>query len=374
MKTTLKTIFGIGCMAFVTVGCQKESIKISEELAKLKSVEFVEEAEKVIASEFVRITTHNLQPKKEVIQTVSKQQLLNPIEIVDGKDLDVIYPGSLLQGESFLQGRYTNLIAKNAKNITLSGTLQGTGLPVKIEAKPVLSDVRQKVNDLINEHRERLSVDNVASFLSYTSHEVNTKESFNKTFKIHANLNVLKGKVESNFSFEETNIATNGKKYVLIKVRQLFYNISVDPKSAEEWGEIENVGKYEPLYISSVDYGRVAHLLIETNESSAEMVKTIKAGISINFSHISSNVNVESRRKIEQLFRENKIQVMIAGGPLSHSKLVGDYESFINFLRNPQPHELVLSSAPIGYKVRRVKDNSEVDVLSTYTEKRIGYE
>jgi len=33
----------------------------------------------------------------------------------------------------------------------------------------------------------------------------------------------------------------------------VFYSISVDSKNANQWGNFENLGAYEPLYVSSVD-------------------------------------------------------------------------------------------------------------------------
>ena len=33
----------------------------------------------------------------------------------------------------------------------------------------------------------------------------------------------------------------------------MFYNISVDPNNANQWGNFEDLGAYEPLYVSSLD-------------------------------------------------------------------------------------------------------------------------
>ena len=44
-------------------------------------------------------------------------------------------------------------------------------------------------------------------------------------------------------------------------------------KQPDEWGTFDNLGEYEPVYVSSVDYGRVLHLLIETKESADSISK-----------------------------------------------------------------------------------------------------
>ena len=59
---------------------------------------------------------------------------------------------------------------------------------------------------------------------------------------------------------------------------------------------------------------------------------------------------------------------MIAGGPLSQSKMVTDLESFKDFLTMPSAADLVNSATPIGYKVRTLKDNREVEVRTMYTD------
>lgn len=359
--------------AVVLASCNKDDKSFTETLSELKKVVFEEKADEVLNSEFLRVVTHGTTNKKEMLQTAKVQKTLNPVEIIDGKDLDVIFPGSVLDGASFLEGTYNPLVIKNPKEITLSASLQGRGLPVTINATPVISDVRQKVNNLINDHRNNIDYDNVASYLTYTANQVTTIESFNKTLGIHAKASAWAGKVSANFDFTESKLTINGKKYVLIKVRQQFYNITVDPKSANDWGDIQNIGTHEPVYISSVDYGRVAHLLVETTDNISDVSKEIKAGISANFASFGGNIEGYTREQARRYYRDKNIKIIVAGGPLS-AKIVTDYDSFMLFLENPRPSELVHSSAPIGYKVRTLKDNREVEVRTMYTEQRFAYE
>lgn len=342
MKRTIKSIAMLVAITTLMVSCEKDK-NYAETLADLKSVVFPEQSDEVLSSEFVRVVTQGTTNKKEVLQTVKAQKTLAPVELIDGTGLDVIYPGSVLSGESFMDGRYNNLVIKNPKEITLSFTLQGTGLPVSTKALPVLSNVRQKVNDLVYQYQEKVDHNTVPSYLTYISNEVSTLESFNKTFGIHAKISVWGERIKSNFSFEESKLTVNSKKYVLIKVRQMFYNVSVDPILANEWGNIQNVGSYEPVYISSVDYGRVAHLLVETEQSSYEVSKKIQAGISASFSVVKADVKTAITNEMKEYFEKNNIRIMVAGGPLSAGKLVTDYVSFMEFLKIPESIDLVNS-------------------------------
>ncbi|GIM51293.1 thiol-activated cytolysin family protein [Capnocytophaga cynodegmi] len=370
MKTSRLSVIAVALLAIMMGSCGKDN-SFADELTTLKQVKFPEIAEQVKSS----IPTGRVRGnKKEVVQTIAKQQTLIPVQIVDGKDLDVIFPGSVLDGESFLNGVYNPLVINSPREVILSTTLQGPNAVIKTKTIPVISDVREKINKLVSQNATTIDFNNTAAYLTYMSNEVTTIESFSKSFGIHAKIDVLAGLVKGNFSYEEKSLTINSKKYVLIKVRQQFYNVTVDPKNANEWGDIQNIGGYEPVYISSVDYGRVAHLLVQTDESSAEVTKTIKAGISASFPKIGGSVNLDEQNTARKYFSDKKIQIMIAGGPLSVAKHVSDYDSFMMFLQNPSSEDLVRSSAPIGYKVRTLKDNREVEVRTMYTEQRFDYE
>ena len=155
---------------------------------------------------------------------------------------------------------------------------------------------------------------------------------------------------------------------MLVKLRQIFYTVSVDPKSANEWGNIHSVGAYEPVYVSSVDYGRVLHLLIETKESADSISKMIKGGIKASFTKFNGSVETEYKKQWNSYFNSGKIQIMVAGGPHEYARKIRDYDSFMNFIDVPNSRSLIHASVPIGYRVRSVRNNREVEVRSFYTE------
>ena len=165
------------------VACSKSEESFSDQLSGLKAVNFSEQAEKV---ETEKPTGRVVGGKLEYLQTVKKQLLLSPVEIVNDRNLDVIYPGSVLDGESFLNGTYNVLTVKNPKDITLSTTLQGPAASVKTTAKPELSDVREKINSLVSQNSTAVDYNNTAAYLTYISNEVFSQESFCKSFGIHA--------------------------------------------------------------------------------------------------------------------------------------------------------------------------------------------
>lgn len=202
-------------------------------------------------------------------------------------------------------------------------------------------------------------------------------ESFNKTLNIHANANVLGGLFSAKFNYNDSFTSSKSSKYVLVKLNQTFYNTSIDPKHYKDWFSREvdtkEFGTHEPVYVSSVDYGRAAYLLIETNMSDEEVKKMVSGSVDFSFKAIGGSVGASYERNMKRLFSESKIRVVIVGGPARLAGQVNSYESFLEFIRTPDIDALVSSAAPIAYKVRRLKDNTEVEVKSIIKEKALEY-
>lgn len=366
MKRTL-FLTAMVASAILAVSCSKDdnggtTDPVAKQLANLKPVAFPEEAPQQVATEGAWETKSG----KTLIST-RKQVLVNPMQLVNEQNSDVIYPGSVLRGDSFLQGKYDPIVVKNPGEITISASLQGKDLDVKTKSLPVLSDVRQKINNLLKNNQDKIDAKNAPTYLTYISESVNSISSFNKTFHLHVGVDVLRKLVEVGFTYDPKEFRINGKEYVLIKVRQPLYNITVDPKEASEWGELKNIGETEPVYVSSVDYGRVAHLLIETELKAEDVEKVIDAVIKVNVLKIVGvDIDGKFTEKTQNWFSKGKVKVIAAGGPLNHSKNIRDFDSFMSFLKDPDAESLIQSAVPIGYKVRTLKDNKEVEVRATY--------
>jgi flavomodulin len=351
----------------LAVSCSKDdnggtTDPVAKQLANLKPVAFPEEAPQQVATE----GDWKQRGTKKLIST-RKQVVVNPMQLVNEQNTDVIFPGSILRGDSFLQGKYDPIIVSNPGEITISTSLQGKDLDVKTKSLPVLSDVRQKINNLLKNNQDKIDAKNAPSYITYLANSVTSASSFNKSFHLYVGIDILKKLVEVDFKYNPSEFRINGKDYVLIKVRQPLYNIAVDPKEANEWGTLKNIGDTEPVYVSSVDYGRVAHLLIQTDRNYEEVKDIIEGTVKVNVAKIvSADVGGGYTEATKKWFSEGKIVAIAAGGPLSQSKSIKDFDSFIKFLETPDAESLIQSAVPIGYKVRTLKDNKEVEVRATY--------
>ena len=312
--------------------------------------------------------------QRELQLVVRKQFTLSPVELIDERNSEVIFPGSVLRGDAFLKGEYSPVVIKNPQNITLSITLQGTWTHDRVTTLPQLSAVRQTINNWVSKNATGIDYDKTPSYLTYQSSEVSTAQSFNKVFQTHEKSEVIEGLVKNTFDFEETTNPMNSKKAVLVKVRQLLYNVSVEPKSSDEWGELVNVGEYEPLYVSSVDYGRVVHLLIETDLSADSVSKIIKGCVDFDYTKVGSSENFSKNIKtFSKFFSENNVKVLVAGG-FAFASGIHNYDNFIKFLDVNNADEYAETSVPIGYTVQSVKSTRRIQVRSFYTEERFVWE
>ena len=378
----MKKVFYLSLLivAVLVTSCKKESAAIKFE--NLKRVEFTDQGgTRIISEKKTGNTAYDKEEEKtryEYLITVQHPYTIAPMSIVNETMSDIIYPGSIVRGDEFMNGKYAPVRMKNEfEPVELSVTLNGKDIKVSQSVLPVLSKVRQARNDLIAGQMNKIKGEFIPAVYSYDSHEITTEASFKRTLKIHANILVVGGIAKADFDYNSSNSSSSKKKYVMIAFRQYLYNMAIDPKHYSQWikGDIDtqDMGDYEPLYISSVDYGRTGYILVQTNESIEEATKTIKAALEVAIKWGKGGVNVEYDSKFTSLFKENRIKIKIVGGPAELAVGVNSPESFTKFIQLPKAEELIASSAPIAYKVRRLRDNTEVDVIDVYTESKIDF-
>ncbi|MEO8532582.1 MAG: thiol-activated cytolysin family protein [Flavobacterium sp.] len=373
MKKTVFLTMIIAATLFIACTDSKEDNK-PDNLNTLEPVVFIAKPDNTISSkktgaQELNTTTGN--NEYVYLTTVEKQATLSPLSIINERNLDVIYPGSILRGSSFMNAAYDPLVLKNAfKPVTLSMSLRGD-FSVSANALPIPSEINTVINGLVSKNKNLIDYTAIPTYYEYQSDEITTEDSFKKALDAHLNINVLGGLVKANFGYTQNSGATNTKSYIMVKVRQRLYSMTIDPKYYTDWinGDINenNFGTHEPIYVSNVDYGRVAYLLIETSKNEDYNNKMVKASVDVALKVVNVGISVQYSEEFKSLFTQNKIKVMIVGGPLALGGKVTDYNSFVEFLKAPASSDLVSSSAPISYKIRRLKDNTEVEVKDIYT-------
>lgn len=201
----------------------------------MKPVTFAIVQDEILSSEPTGKVVGN---QKEYREVIKKQITLDPVELVDRSFSEVIFPGSVLRGDAFMEGKYIPVTIKSPKTITLSANFRGKEENAKEQVLPSLAAVKQGIESLIEPYSGDFIGYKAPTYITYFNNDVTTEKSFNKTFRTHVKPDALSNIVKTNFSYNTTNYSLSGKHYVLVKVRQQFFNISMDAKLPDEWGHL----------------------------------------------------------------------------------------------------------------------------------------
>lgn len=372
MKKNLKNLgLLLATVSLITfTSCLKEDEVQS--LDGLQPVKFDNSADKVVSS--IKTGKIVLNPATgvnefEYLTSIEKQYTMSTVSVAGVSDTDVIYPGSILRGSSFLEATYNPLVISNTFSpVILSGTLQGNGTSFTSSVTPTLGAVRNQIN--IMKSQNTINYSAIPAVIEYSSEKVVNNKSYKKALETHINASGLFNVLSANFDTSSASEGYTNKSYTIVRLKQWFYNFSIDPKFYADWVtgpiNITEFGTHEPVYVSSVDYGRVAYIRIENTESETNNQTMIKAAVGYAIPTLSAGISVTSTNQFKTLISNGKVKFMVVGGPVGLGQQVTDYDSFKAFVQQPNSQDLVNSSVPIGYKIRRLKDNTIVDVKDIY--------
>ncbi|MCB6089073.1 hypothetical protein [Flavobacterium psychrophilum] len=129
MKKTFKIVTVVSLIALAS--CSKdEPAQTPPTIETLKNVVFPELQDVVVKKEFTSIAYPNPEKnglaEQQIITTTQKSGVLSPLSPSFDTNTELIYPGSILRGSSFLNARYDPLVLSNAfEKVKLSTTLKG---------------------------------------------------------------------------------------------------------------------------------------------------------------------------------------------------------------------------------------------------------
>lgn len=275
---------------------------------------------------------------------------------------NVFYPGALLDAESVVRGDYDPINLTEYRNpITVSTSLQGEGSRSVVINRPSLSGVREGVNELLN----RTFVAPPAR-TTFTIEEVYSKSHLN--IALGANYKGTTASVEGSAKFDYENEYNR----FIVKVEQVFFDLSLDePANVSDFFKSEfdyksKFGKVRPLYVSSVKYGRVLLLTIETKMSKVEAESKLKAAF------LSDKLGVNAELAFQQLNKESKINGRVIGGDASLGNLVTvDINKVRDFMEKGGRLSKDNPGAPIAYTLKELGNNKvfKTVIYSQYPKK-----
>ena len=273
---------------------------------------------------------------------------------------DVIYVGSILDGQSVDDGSYTPIVLPRAsmKISTNFENLSGSGTAVVDE--PSLSSVREAIKSMVSD------APIVGSTSAATSFEIKQVHSESEVdVAVGASVKFAGVKISNNFDFSSSAKSS----HFLIKYVQTYYTVDMDlPASAADMfassvtkkqlevalGESKKV----PAYVSSVKYGRIAYFAVESDDDSSSFKDSLNAC----FKSFAAGSTDTSYKKV--LSSCSISGTVLGGSAADAAQAVSGINGMLDYIRNGGNYSDESPAAIVSFTLRKLSDNSVFKVLA----------
>lgn len=276
---------------------------------------------------------------------------------------DVVYPGNLLQGKTLSNATPAPIVVERAGG-TISYDLNNGNLSSTFTVDRVSkSSIQDAMNNIIAN-----AGDVVPANFQLDIEEVQSENQL--ALELGLNVNTFTTKVRSNMSF------STEREYnrFLVKLTQSYYTMSFDlPTSLEQLFDEsvtpEQLSTYvQPdnpaTFISSVTYGRIFYMLVESTSSSQEMEAKLNVSYGSFNNKASGSVDVDSFQEMNNV----KIKVIAYGGDASGTFQLPAEPTIQNIADRLATSTDIRAGLPLSYVVRSVERPDKVVGTSIATE------
>jgi thiol-activated cytolysin len=268
---------------------------------------------------------------------------------------DVIYPGSLLQGKTLSNATPSPIVVERAGG-TISYNLTNGNLSSTFSVDRVSkSSIQDAMNNIIANSGEE-----VPANFQLEIQEVQSESQL--AVELGLNVSTFTTKVKSNMSFS-TDRAYN---LFLVKLSQEYYTMSFDlPTSLsqlfDESVTPEQLATYvQPdnpaTFISSVTYGRIFYMLVESTSSSQEMEAKLDLSYGSFNNKLSGSVDVDSFQEMNNV----KIKVIAYGGDSAGAISLAGERNIQDIAGRLEESTNIRTGLPLSYVVRSVERPDQV--------------
>jgi len=344
----------------------------SEEKAAIRDI--VGEAGKVVpaSADKDEIVSSEAKEEGDYRNTYEKHDVVDNIDNVVylGLNDDVIWPGSLVEGTKANDFVYVPISVSRAP-ITISASLEGspaTGTSItRSVADPKLSTIRQGISDLLKS--AITSNTTVPAKVDFKYAQMYSQSQMN--LFVGADVSYGAGSLDTKFNWD----STTQRNKIIASYKQIYYSIDIDtPKSPYDIlaptmpvSDIETAmpPASMPLYVSSVSYGMMAFVFIETDYSYEKMKWALDAA----YDGIVSG-SVELDMETQEILQNSSIQIVVYGGSTAGLKeLETGYNGFLNVIKASKDFNSSSPGVPLVYRFRHLTDNTLalITLTSQYT-------
>ncbi len=293
------------------------------------------------------------------------------VSVLDGNDqfqlfgtsADVIYPGSLLQGKTLDDSTPAPIVVKRAGG-TISYNLNNGNLQSSFTVDEVKkSTIQDAINNIISN-----SGDVVPANFQLDIIQVESESQL--ALELGIDVETFSAKVSADMSFSSEKVFNR----TLVKLNQSYYTMSFDlptstdeifhesvtPEQLNNFIQPDNPG----TFISSVTFGRIFFMLIESTSSREEMQASLSTAFRAFGADVEAELEVSSFKSLNDL----KIKVIAYGGDAEGNfELAG--ESSVEAIADKLAKSTdILSGLPLSYVVRSIETPDQIVGTSLATE------
>jgi thiol-activated cytolysin len=365
-NVSIVTIIGIMGILILIAGCDSiiDPDKVMDVDASIRSMGYIEqEAPHDPEVSFVELDDPDRPPdipgyyctvyKHNVAMGFNSNICLDPTT-------DVIWPGSLIDGDTVRSGEYRPIAAERGP-LTLSISISNmTGDVSRTIPEAKLSTVRQVIRDIVTQELLGSTVANV----SFEIENVYSEDQLR--IAVGAHFDGFGHKLDGMFNFNNQLIRTR----TLVKFMQVYYTLDIDipPDPAGffapgvSWDDIvyQLSGYTSPVYVSTITYGRMALFSVESSASSEEINMALQYAYNGFGVHAGTEIEVQCK----DILNTSLIKALIIGGSGAKAvKAVNGFEGLKEWITTGGSFSNTSPGAPLSYKLRYLKDNSIANIV-----------
>ncbi len=269
----------------------------------------------------------------------------------------VIYPGSLLQGNSLRNATPAVIAVGRAGGVISYDLVNGNTSSFFAVEEVTKASIGNAMNQIIANSPPDLPANFVFNYSQVQSERA-------LALKLGIDYESAFTSISGNFGFSSGSSLNR----IVVELNQSFFTMSFDiPTSLDGLFAPdvtpEDLARYvQPgnpaTYISDVTYGRIYYMLIESTSSYTEMETAVSASFSGVVASANANISGHSLNTLSNL----KIKVMAFGGESTTTMLTIGETDLSNLVSLLAESTTISTGVPISYVVRSVYDNQIVSV------------
>lgn len=255
----------------------------------------------------------------------SKQYIVKSTETTLLYGKNYIYPGAILEGNSIIDQKYVPVFVNNRNPITVSMTL--THNTPKHTSQTINSPTYSKLDDYVKDMVVDGNFSQNQKFM-FQSKRFSFYDEIKSAFGTNINTRKLFSSRKETSTSEEHKIVKSTGMYVKFFQSSFVVNMDIAPLSNEP---VKGKTEFEPVYVSSVTYGRLGIIVFETEETYEFAETCMKKEIDRIFYHKTTTLNEK-----EQLFFDTTdFKVLIIGADSDYAvQTIKGYGQFLNLIYN----------------------------------------